>query len=89
MQCCSITTMSSILPLSGPHSSRMVTQERKRLLQEQYYFLCQCEACSLQQEEEDEDGTEDRQQWSGIGGSQHKPALLCVRCKGSLKVSVH
>uniref|UniRef100_A0A3B3Z7K7 Protein-lysine N-methyltransferase SMYD4 n=1 Tax=Periophthalmus magnuspinnatus TaxID=409849 RepID=A0A3B3Z7K7_9GOBI len=29
-----------------PHSSRMKTQERRRLLFEQYNFQCQCEACS-------------------------------------------
>ncbi|XP_068456648.1 SET and MYND domain-containing protein 4 isoform X2 [Clinocottus analis] len=72
-----------ILHCYGPHSSRMATQQRQRLLQEQYYFLCQCEACTLQQqqqeeEEEEEEGLEGRQQWSGVG-------LLCGKCKGSLK----
>ncbi|XP_053187879.1 SET and MYND domain-containing protein 4 [Scomber japonicus] len=70
-----ITPGQEILHCYGPHSGRMVTQQRKRLLQEQYYFVCQCEACNLPEQQE-EDGPEDRQQWSG---------LLCVKCKASLK----
>lgn len=35
---------------SGPHSRRMATSERQQLLQEQYYFLCQCAACGVQSE---------------------------------------
>ncbi|KAI3373758.1 hypothetical protein L3Q82_022340 [Scortum barcoo] len=72
-----------ILHCYGPHSSRMVTQERQRFLQEQYYFLCQCEACALQQQEEE--GREGRQQWPGARGSPHESGLLCGKCKGSLK----
>ncbi|XP_070774047.1 SET and MYND domain-containing protein 4 [Enoplosus armatus] len=79
-----ITPGQEILHCYGPHSSRMATQERQRLLQEQYYFLCQCEACTLQQQEEDE-GAEGRQQLSG--GSPHESGLLCGKCKGSLKKS--
>ncbi|XP_029030151.1 SET and MYND domain-containing protein 4 [Betta splendens] len=63
-----------ILHCYGPHSSRMVTQERRRLLQEQYHFLCQCETCTGTQEEGE-------QQRSG----QHKSRLLCVKCRGFLK----
>lgn len=63
----------------------MATQGRQRLLQEQYFFLCQCEACS-QQEEQEDDRIQDRQQRSGVGGSQHKSGLLCGKCKGSLRV---
>ncbi|XP_042355346.1 SET and MYND domain-containing protein 4 [Plectropomus leopardus] len=79
-----------ILHCYGPHSSRMATQERQRLLQEQYYFICQCEACTLQQqqqqqqEEEEEEGSEGRQQRLGAGGSPQS-GLLCGKCKGSLK----
>lgn len=62
---------------SGPHSSRMVTSERQRLLQEQYYFLCQCEACSVQ---------EGRQQQDGARGSKNESGLLCFKCKEALKV---
>ncbi|XP_014053789.2 SET and MYND domain-containing protein 4 isoform X2 [Salmo salar] len=40
-----------ILHCYGPHSSRMVLCERRRLLQEQYHFLCICQACSLGQGE--------------------------------------
>ncbi|GAA6219812.1 SET and MYND domain-containing protein 4 isoform X1 [Lates japonicus] len=74
-----------ILHCYGPHSSRMVTQERQHLLQEQYYFLCQCEACTRTQEEEE--GAEGRWQPSGVGGSQHESGLLCGKCKGPLKRS--
>lgn len=63
----------------------MAVRERQRLLVDQYYFLCQCEACSLskqqqQEEEEEENGPEGKGQWSG---------LLCGKCKGPLKVGVH
>ncbi|XP_028451015.1 protein-lysine N-methyltransferase SMYD4 isoform X2 [Perca flavescens] len=71
-----------ILHCYGPHNRRMATQDRQRLLQEQYYFLCQCEACTLQQE----GGSEGRQQRSGVGGSPQS-GLLCGKCKGSLKSS--
>ncbi|CAB1428211.1 unnamed protein product [Pleuronectes platessa] len=74
-----------ILHCYGPHSSRMVTRKRQHLLQEQYYFLCQCEACSRTQEE---GGTEGRQQPSGGGGARLEAGLLCFKCKGSLKRSV-
>ncbi|XP_028277123.1 protein-lysine N-methyltransferase SMYD4 isoform X2 [Parambassis ranga] len=73
-----------ILHCYGPHSSRMVTKERQHLLYEQYHFLCQCEACSQQQQEEVKEG---RQQCSGTRGSPHKSGLLCFKCKGSLKKS--
>ncbi|KAG7517056.1 SET and MYND domain-containing protein 4 [Solea senegalensis] len=72
-----------ILHCYGPHSSRMVTQERQRLLLEQYYFLCQCKACTVTQEE----AAEGREQKSGSGVSQSKSGLLCCKCKGSLNKS--
>ncbi|XP_071362305.1 SET and MYND domain-containing protein 4 [Trachinotus anak] len=74
-----ITPGQEILHCYGPHSSRMVTRERQRLLQEQYYFLCQCEACT--QTQEVEEGTEGRQQRAGGSG------LLCGKCRGSVKKS--
>ncbi|XP_051903055.1 SET and MYND domain-containing protein 4 isoform X2 [Hippocampus zosterae] len=40
----------------GPHSSRMVTGERRRLLQEQYFFLCRCEACQEDRSPDEESG---------------------------------
>uniref|UniRef100_A0A3P8TPL1 Protein-lysine N-methyltransferase SMYD4 n=1 Tax=Amphiprion percula TaxID=161767 RepID=A0A3P8TPL1_AMPPE len=76
-----ITPGQEILHCYGPHSSRMVTQERQRLLHDQYYFLCQCEACSVQQVE---DGG---QQWPGAGGGPQESGLLCCKCKGPLKRS--
>ncbi|XP_070839293.1 SET and MYND domain-containing protein 4 [Chaetodon trifascialis] len=72
-----------ILHCYGPHSSRTVTQERQRLLQEQYYFLCQCEACTLQEEEGE--GAEGRQESSAGGGSPRDSGLQCGKCKGSLQ----
>uniref|UniRef100_A0A3Q4MK00 Protein-lysine N-methyltransferase SMYD4 n=1 Tax=Neolamprologus brichardi TaxID=32507 RepID=A0A3Q4MK00_NEOBR len=77
-----ITPGQEILHCYGPHSSRMVTQERRRLLQEQYYFLCQCEACSQQQQ----DMEEPRQQEPGTEGRDL--GLLCIKCKGSLKSNI-
>uniref|UniRef100_A0A3B5AND1 Protein-lysine N-methyltransferase SMYD4 n=1 Tax=Stegastes partitus TaxID=144197 RepID=A0A3B5AND1_9TELE len=75
-----------ILHCYGPHSSRMVTQERRRLLHDQYYFLCQCEACSVQQQQEEEVEVEDGgQQWPGAGGDPQESGLLCCKCKGYLK----
>lgn len=78
----STCSVAQFLPFSGPHSRRMATQERQRLLQEQYYFLCQCEACTLQTQKEE--GDEGRECWSGL----HESGFLCGKCKGSLKVIV-
>uniref|UniRef100_A0A3B3Z7P0 MYND-type domain-containing protein n=1 Tax=Periophthalmus magnuspinnatus TaxID=409849 RepID=A0A3B3Z7P0_9GOBI len=68
-----------ILHCYGPHSSRMKTQERRRLLFEQYNFQCQCEACTLQQDEqervEDEENT-----------ILHEAKLQCAKCKTAFKV---
>ncbi|KAM4726042.1 SET and MYND domain-containing protein 4 [Anableps anableps] len=61
-----------ILHCYGPHSNRMGTQERQRLLQEQYYFLCECEACSMLEEMLRE-------------SSRNESGLLCSKCKGALK----
>ncbi|KAM4547210.1 SET and MYND domain-containing protein 4 [Fundulus diaphanus] len=61
-----------ILHCYGPHSTRMRTQERQRLLRQQYYFLCECEACSVQEEEPRE-------------SSGNESGLLCSKCKGALK----
>ncbi|MEQ2207112.1 hypothetical protein XENOCAPTIV_007486 [Xenoophorus captivus] len=57
---------------AGPHSNRMGTRERQRLLQRQYYFVCECEACSVQEEELRE-------------SSRNESGLLCSKCKGALK----
>ncbi|KAJ3588720.1 hypothetical protein NHX12_009574 [Muraenolepis orangiensis] len=45
-----ITAGQEILHCYGPHSSRMPTAERQRLLLDQYYFRCLCEACVCAQQ---------------------------------------
>lgn len=55
----------------------MVTTERQRLLQEQYYFLCECEACRVQEGQQQQDSTRGRRDESG---------LLCLKCKEALEV---
>lgn len=62
----------------GPHSSRMKTQERRRLLFEQYNFHCQCEACTLQQDQEEKND-------AGENTNQCETKLQCAKCKGALK----
>ncbi|KAF7663005.1 hypothetical protein LDENG_00220730 [Lucifuga dentata] len=90
-----ITPGQEILHCYGPHSSRMVIQERRHLLQEQYYFLCKCEACTRQmdreekeeEEEEEEDSMEDSWHWPGLEDGQHESGLQCGKCRGFLKKS--
>ncbi|KAG7269630.1 hypothetical protein CRUP_016421, partial [Coryphaenoides rupestris] len=41
-----------ILHCYGPHSSRMPKAERQRLLLDQYYFQCGCEACTQQKQQQ-------------------------------------
>ncbi|XP_017292772.1 SET and MYND domain-containing protein 4 isoform X2 [Kryptolebias marmoratus] len=65
-----------ILHCYGPHSGRMATKERRRLLQEQYYFLCQCEACNVQEGQQQQDCTR---------GGRIESGLLCLKCKEALK----
>ncbi|XP_061659341.1 SET and MYND domain-containing protein 4 isoform X3 [Syngnathoides biaculeatus] len=62
-----------VLHCYGPHVGRMAAGERRGLLQEQYFFLCRCEAC----EEEGAPGI------SRDGGS----GLLCADCHASLASS--
>ncbi|XP_034149134.1 SET and MYND domain-containing protein 4 [Esox lucius] len=65
-----------VLHCYGPHSSRMGLCERRRLLQEQYHFLCVCQACCLEQGEGP----------GGGGGVATTVAhLLCGRCQGPVK----
>ncbi|KAM3868688.1 SET and MYND domain-containing protein 4 [Diretmus argenteus] len=78
-----LTPGQEILHCYGPHSSRMMTRKRQRLLQGQYYFLCKCEACNLQEEEEE--GSEGSWQGLGIGGRPNDAGLQCGKCKGPLK----
>ncbi|XP_049598724.1 SET and MYND domain-containing protein 4 [Syngnathus scovelli] len=56
----------------GPHCGRMVAGERQRLLEEQYFFQCRCEAC--------EDGDQER-------SPDRQSGFLCARCDLSLSLS--
>ncbi|TWW75008.1 SET and MYND domain-containing protein 4 [Takifugu flavidus] len=67
-----ITAGQEILHCYGPHSRRMSTSDRQRLLQEQYYFLCQCRACSLPTEPL---------------GQDQPSGLQCGKCKGQFEKS--
>ncbi|XP_029924240.1 protein-lysine N-methyltransferase SMYD4 [Myripristis murdjan] len=86
-----ITHGQEVLHCYGPHSSRMAIRKRQCLLQQQYYFLCECEACCLQlqeeeeEEEEEEEGTEGSWQVPVIGASQNHSGLQCGKCNGPLK----
>lgn len=72
-----ITPGQEIFHCYGPHSSRMKTQERRRLLLKQYNFQCQCEACT-QQDQEEKDG-------AGENTNQCEAKLHCAKCKAELK----
>ncbi|CAL8238088.1 unnamed protein product [Merluccius merluccius] len=61
-----------ILHCYGPHSSRMPTVERQRLLLDQYYFRCQCEACTQQQKHSPSESPE-------------HDGLQCDACKSPLE----
>lgn len=66
-----------VLHCYGPHSSRMVWCERQRLLQEQYYFLCACEACA-----------DPKQEWEGSTVGADQSVLQCGKCKEHLMACV-
>ncbi|XP_053703023.1 SET and MYND domain-containing protein 4 isoform X2 [Synchiropus splendidus] len=70
-----------ILHCYGPHSSRMPTPQRRRLLQEQYFFLCRCEACSQQEQ----DTSPDRHLRWAQGGGANTSGLRCSAGRGSLE----
>ncbi|KAL4608447.1 SET and MYND domain-containing protein 4 [Arapaima gigas] len=60
----------------GPRCSRMPAEERQRVLLEQYFFLCQCEACSQDLG------------WEGKGeGRATAPGLQCTHCRSPLQHS--
>ncbi|XP_015235544.1 PREDICTED: SET and MYND domain-containing protein 4 isoform X1 [Cyprinodon variegatus] len=65
-----ITPGEQVLHCYGPHSNRMRTRERQHLLQQQYFFLCECEACSIQEDQRK--------------SSRKDSGLLCSKCKGAL-----
>ncbi len=54
---------------TGPHCSRMEVKERQRLLLEQYYFHCNCQACQRDLIEGRQNATENA-----------APGLKCVKC---------
>ncbi|KAG7484782.1 hypothetical protein MATL_G00054330 [Megalops atlanticus] len=58
-----------LLHCYGPHRSRMPVSERQRLLQEQYFFHCQCDACCQ------ELGSEGNGQ-----GAAAAAGLRCIQC---------
>ncbi|XP_036381098.1 SET and MYND domain-containing protein 4 [Megalops cyprinoides] len=63
-----------LLHCYGPHRSRMPASERRRLLQEQYFFLCQCDACCQDLRSE------------GKGqGAAAAPGLRCIQCGSTLQ----
>ncbi|XP_051972024.1 SET and MYND domain-containing protein 4 isoform X2 [Xyrauchen texanus] len=69
-----VTAGQEILHCYGPHCSRMEVKERQRLLLEQYFFHCKCEACQRELKE----------------GSQNTevnaaPGLKCVKCENPLQ----
>uniref|UniRef100_A0A8C2FXQ4 Protein-lysine N-methyltransferase SMYD4 n=1 Tax=Cyprinus carpio TaxID=7962 RepID=A0A8C2FXQ4_CYPCA len=64
-----ITPGQEILHCYGPHCSRMEVKERQRLLLEQYYFHCNCQACQSDLSEGSQKATENA-----------APGLKCVKC---------
>ncbi|XP_061606711.1 SET and MYND domain-containing protein 4 [Phyllopteryx taeniolatus] len=69
----SVNAGREVLHCYGPHNSSMAAAERRHLLQEQYFFLCQCEACE-----------EERAPGSSRDGAS---GLLCAECDTSLASS--
>ncbi|XP_030648940.1 protein-lysine N-methyltransferase SMYD4 [Chanos chanos] len=63
-----------LLHCYGPHYSRMEVWERQHLLQEQYFFHCQCQAC---------------QRETGSSSKTQEPAAArgfkCSKCEGPLQ----
>ncbi|KAG9485840.1 hypothetical protein GDO78_008753 [Eleutherodactylus coqui] len=45
----SITKGEEVLHCYGPHKSRINLEKRQKLLKDQYFFACQCEACTEEQ----------------------------------------
>ncbi|XP_016120208.1 SET and MYND domain-containing protein 4-like [Sinocyclocheilus grahami] len=69
-----LTSGQEILHCYGPHCSRMEVKERQRLLLEQYYFHCNCQACQRDLSEESQKATENA-----------APGLKCVKCGKPLR----
>ncbi|XP_043105892.1 SET and MYND domain-containing protein 4 isoform X2 [Puntigrus tetrazona] len=64
-----LTPGQEILHCYGPHCSRMEATERQRLLLEQYYFHCDCQACQRDLTEGSQNATENA-----------APGLKCAKC---------
>lgn len=64
-----LTAGQEILHCYGPHSSRMKVKERQRLLLEQYFFHCVCQACQR-----------DRSEGNLNAKENTASGLKCVKC---------
>uniref|UniRef100_W5MH53 Protein-lysine N-methyltransferase SMYD4 n=1 Tax=Lepisosteus oculatus TaxID=7918 RepID=W5MH53_LEPOC len=62
-----------LLHCYGPHRSRMAVRERQRLLQEQYFFQCQCAACCQELESECR------------GHGREVLGVCCMRCHSAVR----
>ncbi|XP_069040319.1 SET and MYND domain-containing protein 4 isoform X1 [Lepisosteus oculatus] len=62
-----------LLHCYGPHRSRMAVIERQRLLQEQYFFQCQCAACCQELESECR------------GHGREALGVCCMRCHSAVQ----
>uniref|UniRef100_A0A4W3JAH4 Protein-lysine N-methyltransferase SMYD4 n=1 Tax=Callorhinchus milii TaxID=7868 RepID=A0A4W3JAH4_CALMI len=65
-----------ILHCYGPHWCRLAVSERQRALRAQYFFECECSACSGEQEAAR----------GGGGGAAELGQFLCPRCGSALQV---
>ncbi|KAI4889723.1 hypothetical protein NFI96_033077, partial [Prochilodus magdalenae] len=72
--CRDVAAGQELLHCYGPHCSRMDVRERQRLLLEQYFFQCHCEACEL-------DLAAGPEKLAAAS-----PGLQCERCGRSLQV---
>ncbi|XP_073770267.1 SET and MYND domain-containing protein 4 isoform X1 [Danio rerio] len=64
-----LTAGQEILHCYGPHRSRMEVKERQRLLLEQYFFQCVCQACQR-----------DLSEGSPNAKEHTAPGMKCVKC---------
>eukprot|EP00062_Callorhinchus_milii_P011622 gi/632957790/ref/XP_007894676.1/ PREDICTED: SET and MYND domain-containing protein 4 [Callorhinchus milii] len=64
-----------ILHCYGPHWCRLAVSERQRALRAQYFFECECSACSGEQEAAR----------GGGGGAAELGQFLCPRCGSALQ----
>ncbi|KAL1266412.1 hypothetical protein QQF64_002087 [Cirrhinus molitorella] len=69
-----LTAGEEILHCYGPHCSRMEVNKRQRLLLEQYYFQCNCQACQRDLSEGSKNATENT-----------APGLKCAKCAKPLR----